>query len=169
MPDTDRAMPPIAAGEQATLEGWLDFYRTTLLMKCAGLTGSQLRTAAAEPSVLTLQGIVQHMAEVERHWFQRVLLGNKAPGIYAEVGPDGHDQGFEVSEAVSFEAARETWQGEVETAKANRAGRSLDATSSANFGEVSLRWIYNHMIAEYARHCGHADLIRERIDGSTGV
>jgi uncharacterized damage-inducible protein DinB len=163
-------MPPLAADERATLSSWLDFYRATLAMKCADLGEEQLRTAAAPPSPLTLLGLVQHMAEVERNWFRRVLLGEDVPPIYdPRADPNGPDGGFELSETVSYEAARKTWEAEIVQARDNCAGRQLDQTSPFLGGAVTLRWIYTHMIGEYARHCGHADLIRERIDGVTGV
>ena len=167
---TDRPMPPLNADERGTLEGWLDFYRTTLAMKCAGLSEEQLRDASAPPSPLTLLGLVQHVTEVERNWFRRVLTGEDAPPIYdPEADPNGRDGGFDLSEAVSFETARRTWEAEIAHARANCAGRGLEETSPFTGQVVTLRWIYGHMIGEYARHCGHADLIRERIDGDTGV
>ncbi|NDZ81066.1 DinB family protein [Streptomyces sp. SID10853] len=170
MTSTERPMPPLNGDERTTLESWLDFYRATLATKCEGLTEEQLRTASVSPSPLTLLGLVQHMAEVERNWFRRVLAGEDAPPIYAEHADQrGRDEGFVVSDDRSFETVRKTWQDEIALAGANCASRSLDDTAPFRGGEVSLRWIYTHMIGEYARHDGHADLIRERIDGSTGV
>ena len=170
MTTPDRAMPPPDADERATLEGWLDFYRATLVGKCDGLPDEQLRTASAPPSPLTLLGLVQHMAEVERNWFRRVLVGEQAPPIHdPDADPDGMDGGFEVAPDATLTGALTTWSSEVERGRANGAGRGLDDTSPFMGGRVSLRWIYSHMIAEYARHAGHADLIRERIDGATGV
>lgn len=158
------------ADERTTLEGWLEFYRSTLVLKCEGLDDPALRTAAAQPSSLTLQGLLQHLAEVERNWFRRVLAGESAPPIYDREADDSpHDGGFAVSEQTSFGTALSTWQNEVAHARANCAARQLDHTSPFMGTEVSLRWIYVHMIAEYARHSGHADLIRENIDGATGV
>lgn len=119
---------------------------------------------------MTLLGLVQHAAEVERNWFRRVLAGEDAPPIFgATPHPQGHDGGFELSQQPSYREAVELWQYEIRHARANCAARSLDDTSAFMGGEVSLRWIFAHMITEYARHCGHADLIRERIDGRTGV
>jgi uncharacterized damage-inducible protein DinB len=170
MTTTGRTMPPLQADERATLESWLDFYRATLARKCDGLTDEQLRTAAVPPSTLTLLGLVQHMAEVERNWFRRVLLGEEVPPIHAsEADPTGHSGGFDVAEDAGYATARTTWEAEVARARANCAGRDLDATSPFMGGQVTLRWIYSHMVAEYARHAGHADLLRECIDGSTGV
>jgi uncharacterized damage-inducible protein DinB len=170
MTETDRAMPPLQADERTTLESWLDFYRATLATKCGGLTDEQLRTPSVSPSPLTLLGLVQHMAEVERNWFRRVLLTEQVPPIYDPAAdPTGPDGGFDLSDGVTFDTARATWEGEIAQARVNCSGRGLEETSPFLGGQVTLRWIYNHMIAEYARHAGHADLIRERIDGATGV
>jgi uncharacterized damage-inducible protein DinB len=167
---TDRVMPPLEADERTTLESWLDFYRATLAMKCAGLTDEQLRIASVPPSQLILVGLVQHMAEVERNWFHRVLLGEQAPPIYdSQTDSSGHDGGFDLSEEILFQTAKTTWESEITRARANCSGRDLEQTSPFMGGAVTLRWIYTHMIAEYARHNGHADFIRERIDGTTGV
>jgi uncharacterized damage-inducible protein DinB len=166
----ERPMPPLNADERTTLEAWLDFYRSTLALKCQGLDDEQLRTAAVAPSGLTLLGLVQHMAEVERNWFRRVLVGEQAPPIHdPEADPAGPDGGFEVSEHATYDAAAVIWQEEIRHARANCAARGLDDTSPFTGDQVSLRWIYAHMIGEYARHSGHADLIRERIDSATGV
>jgi hypothetical protein len=170
MTTTDRAMPPLQADERTTLESWLDFYRATLAMKCDGLTDDQLRTSSVPPSPLTLLGLVQHMAEVERNWFRRVLLGEQVPPIYGrDARPAGPDGGFDLVEDITADIARATWESEIALARDNCSGRGLEDTSPFMGGQVTLRWIYTHMIAEYARHAGHADLIRERIDGATGV
>jgi uncharacterized damage-inducible protein DinB len=170
MTTTERAMPPLEADERATLQSWLDFYRATLVMKCDGLTDDQLRTSSVPPSPLTLLGLLQHMAEVERNWFRRVLLGEHVPPIYNPAAdPSGPDGGFDLTEDLTFATARATWEEEIAQARINCSGRDLKKTSPFMGGQVTLRWIYNHMIAEYARHAGHADLIRERIDGTTGV
>lgn len=178
-----RPIPPLNSDERTTLESWLDFHRATLAHKCAGLTEEQARTASAQPSGLTLIGLVQHMAEVERTWFRRILTGERVPAVAgADRTPlgsqdlkDGRDVGFDVDEAVSLAEVLAVWQAEIEQAKANCAPLSLDATGTfppvfAEVAEapVSLRWIFVHMIEEYARHNGHADLLRERVDGTTG-
>ncbi|MFG2476136.1 DinB family protein [Streptomyces fagopyri] len=170
MTTTERPMPPLDADERTTLESWLDFYRTTLVMKCEGLSDEQVRHASVVPSPLTLLGLVQHMAEVERNWFRRVLTGEEVASIYdPQADPHAPDGGFDLNESVSFTTARATWEAEIAQARTHCAARELDGTSPFMGGHVTLRWIYLHMIAEYARHNGHADLIRERIDGSTGV
>lgn len=166
----ERTTPPMTGDERTTLQAWLDFYRATLLGKCDGLDDAQVRAASAPPSALTLQGLVQHLAEVERNWFRRVLAGEDAPPIYdPSAGTQGHDGGFDLTHEVRFADAVAIWQREVDEARAICARRSLDDASPFMGAEVSLRWIYVHMIGEYARHSGHADLLRERIDGETGV
>ncbi|MGV0836704.1 DinB family protein [Mycolicibacterium thermoresistibile] len=168
--DIERPMPPLNADERTTLEAWLDFYRATVARKCQGLGDADLRTASVPPSTLTLLGLVQHLAEVERNWFRRVLVGESAPPLYGpSADPAGHEGGFDVSEESTYHDAVTVWHNETARSRQNCASRGLDDTSAFAGGEVSLRWIYVHMIAEYARHCGQADLIRERIDGSTGV
>jgi hypothetical protein len=110
------------------------------------------------------------MAEVERNWFRRVLLAEQvSPIVDPAAGPRGPDGGFDLSDAVTFDSARATWQDEIVHARGNCSARSLDETSPFMGGRVTLRWIYNHTIGEYARHAGHADLIRERIDGASGA
>lgn len=166
----DRLTPPLDADERTTLEAWLDFYRATLAQKCEGLDDTALREASVPPSPLTLLGLVQHMAEVERNWFRRVLVGEDVPAIYdPDADTSGHDGGFEVTPESTVAVAEALWRNEIEVGKANCAERALDSTSPFAGGQVSLRWIYVHMISEYARHCGQADLIRERVDGATGV
>lgn len=166
----ERTLPPLRADERTTLEAWLDYYRATLLAKTDGLSEGQLRTASAPPSPITLLGLVQHAAEVERNWFRRVLAAEPVPAIFDPQAPtDGDDGGFDLTEDVTGADARVVWEREVAHARRNCAGRDLDATSPLMGGEVTLRWIYVHVTAEYARHCGHADLVRERIDGATGV
>ncbi|GAA2284793.1 hypothetical protein GCM10010145_56120 [Streptomyces ruber] len=166
----ERTVPPVTADERTMLEGWLDFHRQTLALKCAGLDDAQLRTASAAPSDLSLMGLVRHMAEVERSWFRRVLAAEDAgPIYYSDEDPDGE---FHPGEADTWEETHATWQAEIAVARGNAARFGLDDMSDGRHrrtGEaISLRWIYTHMIEEYARHNGHADLIRERIDGATG-
>ncbi|MEU5112094.1 DinB family protein [Streptomyces longwoodensis] len=167
---TQRTQPAQNADERAMLEGWLDYHRQTLAVKCEGLTDAQLRTAAVPPSELSLLGLVRHMAEVERHWFRRVLVGDAPdPIYYDEADPDGD---FHAGEQDTWAEAHGTWQAEIEEARRNAARHALDDLSvgkgRAGGEPFSLRWIYTHMIEEYARHNGHADLLRERVDGTTG-
>jgi uncharacterized damage-inducible protein DinB len=166
----DRPLPPLNADERTTLEGWLDFHRATLAMKCEGLDDDQAAEMSVPPSGFTLTGLVQHLAEVERNWFRRVLAGEDAPPIYDPgADPNGPDGGFDLAENATLTAARATWQQEIARARDLCATRALTDTGRFMGQDVSLRWIYVHLIEEYARHNGHADLIRERIDGATGV
>ena len=163
-------MPPLNAEERTTLESWLEFHRATLAIKCQGLDDGQAAMASAAPSGLTLTGLVQHMAEVERNWFRRVLAGEQAPPIYdPHADPDGPDGGFDLAQGATLSGALAVWREEVARARELCASRALAGTGRFMDQEVSLRWIYVHMIEEYARHNGHADLLRERIDGTTGV
>jgi len=166
----ERPIPPLNTDERTTLESWLDFHRATLAMKCDGLDHEQAATASVPPSVLTLTGLVQHMAEVERNWFRRVLGGEDVPPIYdPQADPRRPDGGFELSRDATLRTALVAWQTEITTVRERCAARSLTDTGRFMDQDVNLRWIYVHMIEEYARHNGHADLIRERIDGATGV
>ncbi|QNS02347.1 DinB family protein [Streptomyces xanthii] len=166
----ERSIPPLNADERTTLESWLDFHRTTLAMKCEGLDDKQAATASVPPSGFTLIGLVQHMAEVERNWFRRVFAGEQAPPIHdPEADPSAPDGGFDVADDATLHDALTTWQAEITHAREHCADRALTDTGRFMDQDVNLRWIYVHMIEEYARHNGHADLVRERVDGATGV
>ena len=163
-------MPPLNADERTTLESWLDFHRATLALKCEGLDDEQAAEPSVPPSGFTLTGLVQHLAEVERNWFRRVLAGEHAPPIYdPQADPNGPDGGFDLAENATLTAALATWHDEVARARDLCAARALTDTGRFMGQDVSLRWIYVHLIEEDPRHNGHADLIRERIDGATGV
>ena len=164
-PQVDRPKVPRVADERAMLEAWLDYHRATLLMKCAGLSDEQLKLRSVEPSTLSLLGLVRHMTEVERGWFRRGVGDEKGPQVapmyYSDERPDGDfDDVDDADPAATFA----TYQEELARCRAAAAGVPLDARRD----EYSVRWIYLHMIEEYARHNGHADLLRERIDGATG-
>ena len=164
---TYRAMPPLAAQEREMLEAWLEFHRDTLAAKCEGLSEGQLRERAVPPSSLSLLGLVRHMAEGERQWFAMVLGGEQVP--YHYYTDDNPEAEFDVDDADVAEAFA-TWRAECAAARARAAAApSLDATGTQDGKDFSLRWIMVHMIEEYARHNGHADLLRERIDGTVGV
>ena len=170
MSTVERPMPPLNADERTTLESWLDFHRATLAIKCEGLDDAQAATTSVPPSGFTLTGLVQHMAEVERNWYRRVFAGEQAPPIYdPQADPDAPDGGFDLAAGATLGAALATWQAEVAHARALCAARALTDTGRFMGQAVSLRWIHVHMIEEYARHNGHADLLRERLDGTTGV
>jgi hypothetical protein len=166
-PATGRIDPPDVAGERAALEGWLDYHRATLLTKCAGLTGEQLVMRSAEPSTLSLLGLVRHMAEVEIGWFRHRVGGEDVP--YEFSSDDNLDGDLDDGTPESAEADFATYAEQVAAARSAAAGRGLDDTFRHQDGTTfDLRWAYLHMIEEYARHNGHADLLRERIDGVTG-
>ncbi|MFD9220117.1 DinB family protein [Streptomyces sp. NPDC060064] len=168
-----RRIPPPHADERAMLESWLEFHRATLTLKCEGLDDHQLRLASAAPSPMTLLGLVQHMAEVERNWFQRVFARQDVPQVYAE----GKGDGFALAPDRGIDEALAVWRAEVARSRELIATSSLDDSGKLSDQEarlvgdqeLSLRWILVHMIEEYARHNGHADLLRERIDGATGA
>ncbi len=153
------------AGEREMLESWLDFHRTTLLHKCAGLTGEQLAMRSVEPSSLSLLGLLRHMAEVERGWFRKNIAGEDVPWIYC-LDPAG-DADFDDIDPATAETDHARFVAECQSARDAVAGRSLDDTfiHPRRGTTMSVRWVYVHMIEEYARHNGHADLLRERIDG----
>lgn len=150
------------------LAGWLEFHRATLLHKCAGLAREQLVLASCPPSNLTLLGLVRHMAAVERGWFQIRFLGRDIPHLYLT---DQHPQGdLDLLPSADPAADFAAFEQEVDASRQAAAGHSLDETFKGPQPgvELNLRWIYVHMIEEYARHNGHADLIRQAIDGVTG-
>ncbi|MGW2304254.1 DinB family protein [Streptomyces sp. NPDC001809] len=164
-----RVDPSTTSGEREALEQWLEFHRATLAQKCEGLDDAQLRTPSAPPSELSLLGLVRHMAEVENGWFRNVLGAENAGWVYST--EEDPDRDFHTTEEDTFEEALATWQAQIAHARTLAAAHDLDhvAEGGHHSGKrFNLRWIYLHMIEEYARHNGHADLIRERIDGATG-
>jgi uncharacterized damage-inducible protein DinB len=164
----ERAEPPLAAQEREMLNSWLEFHRDTLALKCAGLTADQLRQRAVRPSRLSLLGLVRHMAEGERQWFAMVLGGEQIP--YHYYTDDDPEAEFDDIDDADVAEAFETWRSECAAARERvAAAPSLDVTGTQDGKDFSLRWIMIHMIEEYARHNGHADLLRERIDGTVGV
>jgi uncharacterized damage-inducible protein DinB len=165
-----RVDAPAQGDERATLLGFLRFQRDTLQRKCEGLDAEALARRAVEPSTLSLLGLVRHMAEVERSWFRRVMAGLDAPPhYYTDDDPDRDFDGAVADPAV-VEDAWARWQAEIEFADRFVADApDLDVTGNEKWrGAMSLRWVLGHMIEEYARHNGHADLLRQRIDGATG-
>jgi uncharacterized damage-inducible protein DinB len=165
-----RTDPPLQGSERELLVTFLDWHRATLAVKCDGLTDTQLRERAVPPSSLSLLGLVRHMTEVERAWFQRRLGGLETPPMYwSDDDPDGD---FDNVEAADVADAFERWRAACDAARRIvEATDSLDAIAKAPTRDgsyVSLRWILIHMIEEYARHNGHADFLRERIDGTVG-
>ncbi len=169
--EQDRRLDARTTGdERGILADVLAAQRATLELKCAGVEGDLARRSV-EPSTLSLLGLVRHLADVERRWFRRVLAGQDVPLLFStDAEPDRDFDGAVPDPAVVAEAWR-AWRAEVAFAEAFvAAAPDLDITADDGWrGAVSLRWVLIHMIEEYARHNGHADLLRERIDGAIGV
>ena len=165
----ERPEPDRLAGERTALEQWVDYHRATLISKCAGLTAEQLKSRPCPPSTLSLLGLVRHMTEVERWWFRMHGGGEDLSFPY---DPDGVGLDFDDLDGADAAANVDAFWREVDAARAAVAGKSLDMVvpSRGDHPERTrdLRWIFIHMIEEYARHNGHADLLREAIDGTTG-
>ncbi|MEV5160955.1 DinB family protein [Streptomyces sp. NPDC053728] len=154
--------------ERQMLEGWLAWHRETLLAKCAGLEPEQLAMTTVEPSTLTLLGLVRHMAEIERWWFRRSFAGEVAIGDVF-TGPEDGNEGLDGVDPAHAAQAFERFRAEVRLCDAAATGRDLDETFLSSGGvPLSLRWVHVAVIQQYARHNGHADLLRERTDGATG-
>jgi hypothetical protein len=165
-PEVKPPHEPFLGAERPMLEVWLDRHRAIFLHNCAGLTGEQLAMATTPPSNLTLLGLIRHMVDVERVWFRIRLTGQDVKPRYA--APPNWDAAFEDLDPARAEAEYADLVAEMAEARAAAATRDLDDTFvHPQWGEISLRWLYIHMIEEYAQHNGHADLIRERIDGRT--
>jgi len=165
--DPRRTEPPYVLPEREMLEAWLEFHRATLLLKCEGLDDEGRKRRPIPTSNLSLHGLVRHVAEVERNWFKRALLkDSSAPFIW--IDPSAEDSELVPLDEADWEADLATWQAECEESRAVAAKHQLDDTGLRHGQPVSLRWIYVHMVEEYARHNGHADLIRELVDGHVG-
>jgi uncharacterized damage-inducible protein DinB len=167
---TDRRTgPPSIGSERETLRAFLNYHRATLAMKCEGLTDEDLRRQSMPPSTLSLLGLVRHMAEVERAWFRRVFEDNEAPMVWSD--EIDFQAAYDVSESTRAEAFT-AWEAEVENSRRiEREAESLDlAGHQPRWGEdVSLRMVMVHVLLEYGRHNGHADFLREGVDGSVGA
>jgi uncharacterized damage-inducible protein DinB len=165
---TQRVTPPPTGDERATLLGFLRWYRATLELKCSGLSPGELARRSAGPSALSLLGIVRHLAESERAWSHR-FAAEPASRLF---GPDGADFDGALGDPGVVSRAWDAWRAEAAaTDRLIDGAPSLDVvttTAHPSIGPVSLRWALVHLIEEYARHLGHADLLRERVDGSTG-
>ncbi len=155
--------------ERATLTEYLRWQRLTLQVKCDGLDAEQLARRSVEPSTLSLLGLVRHMAEVERQWFRRRFAGQSAPKRYqSAVEPDGDFDGA-LADQATVDEAWTAWREEVAFAERFTRETDLEFVGQDRDGQpISLRELLVHMIEEYARHNGHADLLRERIDGRVG-
>jgi hypothetical protein len=162
-----RTRPKHVSDERTALDQFLDYHRATLLWKCSGLDAEQLRRRACEPSPMSLLGLVRHLTEVERGWFLRGVAGrtDAPPLYYSDDNPEGD---FEDVDTADPDGMFATYQATLEEVRAAAATCGLDDTFGGPDNARSVRWVYLHMIEEYARHNGHADLLRERIDGATG-
>lgn len=165
-PAAHRVSEPFTGDERAMLEGWLDWHRQTLLSKCAGLTADQLKERAVEPSKLSLLGLLRHMSEVERGWLRRQAAAEDLPYLYYSAADEDAD--FDDVATADAQADYATYLAEMDSCRKAVAGVPLDHEFTNGRRRTSVRWVYLHMIEEYARHNGHADLLRERIDGATG-
>ncbi len=165
--ERERPHTPRAADEKTTLVSFLEWQRITLARKCDGLDPSQLRQRSAAPSSLSLLGLVRHMADVERGWFRRTLAAEDVPPIY--YSDNDRDGEFDNVDSADVDEAFATWQAECARAREIVSAHKLEDTGVHRSGEItSMRWILVHMIEEYSRHNGHADLLRQRIDGAVG-
>jgi hypothetical protein len=160
------------ADERTTLLWFLDYYRRVLARKAEGVSDKVARTQLCPPSDMTLLGLIRHMADVERGWFRRSVGAepDAGPIFYGDSHPDGDDDGdFHPPPGTTLAEAFEAYWREIEIADRNIAAvESLDTIIQGGRRRMTVRWILVHMIEEYARHCGHADLLRQAIDGATG-
>ncbi len=163
----DRIEPDFLAGERDQLVQWLDYHRATLMRKCEGLDEAQLKLRAVPPSSLSLLGLVRHMADVERGWFQSCINGEDVPALfYDEQEPDGE---FDLVGSADVDADMATYDEQCRRSREIvRGAESLEIVGERRGQVTTLRWVMMHMLEEYARHNGHADLLREYIDGATG-
>ena len=165
--DERRFEPAFVLPERPMLEAWLEFHRATLLLKCEGITDEQRKHRAIPTSKLSLHGLVRHMAEVENSWFVRVLTIAPETGyFFATAGVD--DSELVPLDNAIWEDDLAVWERACRTSHANAASRHLDDAGIRRGEPCTLRWIYVHMIEEYARHNGHADFLRELVDGAVG-
>ncbi len=165
--DPRRREPEFVLPERQMLEAWLEFHRMTLLLKCEGVDDESRKRRPVLTSRLSLHGLVRHMAEVERNWFRRVLLReDDAPFIWSD--PEVEDSELVPLDGADWTADLAAWRTECDASRQAAELHALDDTGLRHANPCSLRWIYVHMIEEYARHNGHADLLRELVDGEVG-
>ena len=153
--------------ERSVLEAFLDLHRQVLVSKLDGISENEARYRRV-PSKTTLAGLIKHMIGVERGWFQEVLAGRNP----AEIGPNvgGGDESWDLAENETVSSLIEEYEQACEQSRQTAARFALDdAVPEPDMGQVSLRWVYVHMIEETARHVGHADILREQTDGAAGI
>jgi hypothetical protein len=168
MIDDPRIQPPRVGTEREVLAAYLDWHRKTFELKCTGVAREKLSEKGIPPSGLSLHGLLRHLAGVERWWFRQQFMSEDIPHLYyTEEDPNQDFDSLDGDPAADFAV----WQAECARSREIVARSSLEQTGiRRSTGEpISLRWIMLHLIAEYARHIGHADLLRERIDGMTGL
>jgi uncharacterized damage-inducible protein DinB len=162
--DGNRPEPPLAGNERESLEGFLDFQRSTIVFKARGLSDTDAATRLT-PSLTTVSGLIRHLADVERSWFREDFAGEEnIPTVWTAEDPDIV---FRITEADSLEAIIADYEAACDESRAVCAPASLDDLCKGGDGQ-SLRWLYLHMIEETARHAGHIDILREQLDGVTG-
>jgi uncharacterized damage-inducible protein DinB len=169
MSTDNRVGPPNFGSERDMLRAFLDYHRATLAMKCDGLTDAELRKQSMPPSTLSLLALVRHMAEVERAWFRRVFEDHDAPMVWSD--EIDFQAAYDASASTRAEAFA-AWEAEVENSRRiERAAGSLDLSGYQPRWEedVSLRMVMVHVLLEYGRHNGHADFLREGVDGTVGA
>jgi Protein of unknown function (DUF664) len=166
-PDVSLPEFPLTGDDRPILEGFLGWHRALLRRKCAGLTGKQLAECAVPPSNLSLLGLVRHMAKVERRWFRELIASQELDPLYDPAL--GRDADFEDVDPHRAKADYERLLEECRLADEALAAVSYEDTITARAGVMSVRAVVVHMIEEYAQHNGHADLLRERIDGTRGT
>jgi uncharacterized damage-inducible protein DinB len=165
----ERPKPLLKGGEREQLQSWLAFYRATLLKKCSGLSFADLCRRPVESSDLSLLGMLRHMTFVEQVWFDRRFAGNDVVEYYKR--PDNREAEWTELDSATLDDVVASFNRACETSDELARGHELEEIvkqPGADRDPVDLRWIYLHMIEEYARHCGHADIIRELVDGTTG-
>ncbi len=153
--------------EREMLRDWLDWHRATLLRKCAGLDAGRLAIRSVPPSSLSLLGLVRHMSDTERGWVRQTFRGEPIPDLYYRA--DTPDADLREADPARAEEDFEIYRAECRAVDAALEGAELDDTFIFQETAHSLRWMWQHLVEEYARHNGHADLIREAIDGSAGM
>lgn len=156
VPDVARSTPARSADERALLDGWLDYYRATMQDKCAGLSPDQLVERSCPPSAVSLIGLVRHLTEMERVYAHRLAEPNLPLRYVTDLSPDAD---FDDATPATADTDLRTFAAHCTRSRQVMAALPLDS---------NLRWTYLYLIKEYSRHLGHADLIRERIDGATG-
>jgi hypothetical protein len=153
--------------EREMLRDWLDWHRATLLRKCAGLDATRLAMRAVPPSGLSLLGLVRHMSDTERGWVRQTFRGQQIPDLYYR--PDTPDADFLEADPARAQEDFGLYLAECRAADAALEGATLDEVFTFRDKPTSVRWMWQHLVEEYARHNGHADLLREAIDGSAGM